>query len=116
MQKEESTLMRVYISNTDKVDHKPLYEQIVYLAKREGLQGATVLKGIMGFGGSSQISSSSLWEISEKLPVVVEIVDSSSSIIEFIEKLKPLLESSKKGYLVTTQKVDVSLFRKGEGR
>ena len=69
--------LRIYISSTDKFKHSPLYEVIVYSAKRCGIAGATVIKGIMGYGASSEIYSSKLWEISEKLPLIVEIIDES---------------------------------------
>lgn len=100
-------LLRVYLSNTDKVDHTPLYEAIVYLAKQRNIKGATVLKGIMGFGGSTAILSASMWEITDKLPVVVELIDEATKISEFQMELKQLLGRSNKGTLVTVQDVDV---------
>ena len=67
--------LRIYVSSTDKFKHTLLYENLVFAAKRYGLAGATVLKGVMGFGSSSVVRSTRFWEITEKMPVVIEIVD-----------------------------------------
>jgi PII-like signaling protein len=75
---------------------------IIYAAKRYGLAGATVLKGVMGFGSSSIVHSSKFWEVSEKLPMVVEIVDESQKIDEFTETLLPYFEKIRTGALVIT--------------
>ena len=72
---EKAKRLRIYISSTDKFKHTPLYEVIVYAARRNGIIGATVLKGIMGYGASSEIYSNKLWELTEKLPLIVEIID-----------------------------------------
>ena len=93
--------MRIYISSTDKSDHKPLYEKVIYLAREQGIAGATVLKGIMGYGSSSEIYSNKLWEISEKIPLVVEIVDDPDRIDHFLGLLQPFFDKAGKGYLVT---------------
>lgn len=112
MEHDGYRLMRIYVSSTDKVDHRPLYEAIVFLAKEKGLQGATVHKGIMGFGGSSStISSANLWEISEKLPVVVEIVDTTGRVEDFQNTVKELLDKSGKGSMIVTSAVDVTYQR-----
>ncbi|MCL4484172.1 MAG: DUF190 domain-containing protein [Bacteroidetes bacterium] len=73
--KTEARMLRIYVSSTDKFKHGLLYETLVFAAKRYGLSGATVLKGAMGFGSSSIVRSVRFWEITEKLPVVIEIVD-----------------------------------------
>src|SRR5512140_2734803 len=93
--------LRIYISSTDKFEHTPLYEVIVYSARSYGLTGATVLKGIMGYGASSEIYSNKLWEISEKVPLVIEIVDESHKIESFIEHIKPQIEKAGKGHIIT---------------
>src|SRR5512147_2101722 len=93
----DARLMRIFVSSTDKFRHKPLYEVIVYAAKRYGMAGATVIRGIMGYGSSSSVSSQKFWEISEKLPVVVEIMDSGEKIDAFFETIKPYLEMIRKG-------------------
>ncbi len=81
---EEGLLLRVFIGETDLLDGKPLYEQIVLKARELHLAGATVVRGIMGFGAASRIHTAKWLRLSEDLPVVVEIVDTE-------ENLQPLL-------------------------
>jgi hypothetical protein len=71
--KGEAKLLRIFLSSTDKFKHQPLYEVIVFADKRYGLTGATVLKGVMGFGASSAVYSPTYWEITEKVPMVVRL-------------------------------------------
>jgi len=89
---DKAKRLRIYISSTDKFEHSPLYEIIVYEARSYGLTGATVLKGIMGYGASSEIYTDKLWEISEKIPLVIEIIDESHKIEPFIEHITPYFE------------------------
>jgi PII-like signaling protein len=105
--------LRIYISSTDKFKHSPLYEVIVYAAKRYGITGATVLKGIMGFGASSEVHSYKLWEISEKLPLVIEIIDESEKIDSFVESITPYFEKLGKGHLVTVDEITVLIHKTG---
>lgn len=72
--------LRVYLSNTDKVDHASAYETIAYKARQSGLAGATVYKGLMGYGTSSELTPVKFWEFTEKVPVVVEMIDEESKI------------------------------------
>ena len=109
----EAKLLRIFISNTDKFKHTPVYEVVVYAAKRYGLAGATVLRGVMGFGSSSVISSTKFWEITEKLPVVVEIVDDAEKIEKFFETIKPYFEKIRNGCIVTMEKAHVVLYKTG---
>jgi PII-like signaling protein len=110
---ETAKRVRIYISSTDKFEHKPLYEVIVYSARNFGITGATVLKGIMGFGASSEIFSDKLWEISEKIPLVVEVIDEPNKIEAFIESIIPLFESIGKGHLITVDETMIILHRPG---
>lgn len=105
--------LRIYISSTDKYEHSPLYEVIVFAAKKAGLTGATVFKGVMGYGSSSEIHSNKLWEISEKMPVLVEIIDEPVKIIHFAESIKPYFESIGKGHLVTFEETNVFIHKAG---
>ena len=107
-------VLRIYTSSTDKLKHTPLYEMIVFAARRNGLAGATVHKGVMGFGGSSVVHSAKFWETNDKLPVVVEIIDESSKIEAFFEVIKPYLESVRYGCLVTMEDVKVMLYKTGK--
>ena len=103
----KSSILRIYMGNTDKINGVPLYETIVYAAKRKGMAGATVYKGVMGYGANSVVHSSKIFAISEDLPMVVEIVDTDERIDTFIEVIKPYLENPKFGMLITRQTVDI---------
>jgi PII-like signaling protein len=109
----DARLLRIFISSTDKYNHVPLYEMVVMEARRFGLSGATVLKGIMGFGASSSISSSKFFELSEKLPMVVEIVDNAENIEKFTAIIIPFFDKAKKGCMITVEKVNIILYKKG---
>jgi uncharacterized protein len=110
---DKAKRLRIYISSTDKFEHSPLYEVIVYSARKYGLTGATVLKGIMGYGASSEIYSNKLWEISEKNPLVVEIIDDPEKIDSFFESIKPLFEKIGKGHIITADETTVLMHRQG---
>lgn len=111
--KSEATILRIFISNTDKFKHHLMYEMIVYAAKRYGLAGATVLKGVMGYGASSKIQSAKFWEITEKFPVVIEIVDETGKIEQFAEKIMPWFDNLPKGCMITFEKATIVFFKKG---
>ena len=111
--KGEAKLLRIFISNTDKFKHTPLYEMVVFAAKRYGLAGATVLKGAMGFGSSSSVHSIKFWEITEKLPIVIEIVDESEKIEKFTEKILPWFEKLRYGCMITVEKANIVLYKQG---
>ena len=103
----EGQLLRIFIGESDKCEGKPLYEWIVIKAKEFGLAGATVLRGLMGFGANSRIHTSKILRLSLDLPVVVEIVDTSEKIQEFLS----LIEAEVKEGLVTLEKADVHIYR-----
>jgi uncharacterized protein len=109
----EAKLLRIFISNTDKFKHSPLYEMIVFAAKRYGLAGATVIKGSMGFGSSSVVHSSKFWELTEKLPVVIEIIDEAVKIDEFVKKILPWFDKLRYGSIITVEKANIILYKKG---
>lgn len=102
-----SKLLRIFIGELDKVGHSPLYEEIVYAAKKQHLAGATVTRGVMSYGANSLIHRSKMIEISEDLPVVVEIVDVEEKINGFLKTVDELFEKSGCGGLVTVEKADV---------
>ncbi len=106
----EGKLLRIFIGETDKWQGRPLYEAIVLLAKKEGMAGATALKGFLGFGCKSHLHTAKLLRLSEDLPVIIEIVDSE----EKIEKFLPLLDLMIKEGLVTLEKANVLLYRAGQ--
>lgn len=111
--KDEATRLRIYLSSTDKYEHTPLYEVIVYAARSFGLTGATVLKGIMGYGASSEIYSNKLWEISEKVPLVIEIIDEEHKIDPFLDQIRPYFEKAGKGFIITMDKTTVLMHKTG---
>jgi PII-like signaling protein len=111
--KGEAKLLRIFISNTDTFRLTPLYETIVYAAKRYGLAGATVLRGVMGFGSSSRIHSAKYWELVDKLPMVVEIVDESEKIEKFVERILPWFDKISYGCMITVEKANIVLYKQG---
>jgi len=111
--KGEAKLLRIFVSNTDKFKHSPLYEMVVFAAKRYGLAGATVIKGVMGYGSSSVVRSMKFWEITEKLPVIIEIVDESEKIDRFTEKILPWFEKLRYGCMITVEKANIVLYKQG---
>ena len=94
---EKAALLRIFIGENDRFGQHPLYEAIVLKAREQGLAGATVLRGPMGFGHSSRLHTAKILRLSEDLPVVVEIIDSEENITAFL----PLLEEMVKGGLVS---------------
>lgn len=96
-------LLRIFIGEGDKHDGKPLYKQIVYRAKERNIAGATVLRGIMGYGANSRVKTTSVLRLSEDLPLVVEIVDTEEKVQAFL----PVLEAMMDGGLVTLEKVQI---------
>lgn len=104
---EDSLLLRVFIGESDRVHGQPLYERIVMRARELDLAGATVIRGIMGFGADSRIHSAKLLTLSADLPVVIEIVDAESKV----EQLLPFLENEIQEGLVTLEHVRVIKYR-----
>lgn len=111
--KKELSLLRIYVSSTDKIDGNPAYETLIFSAKQQKLAGATAFRGIMGYGASSVIHSSKFWELTEKLPITVEIVDESEKIRNFFDSISTKLDKMSKGCLVTEEKVNVLLYKSG---
>jgi hypothetical protein len=107
-------LMKIYIGESDKINGRPLYEEIVFEARKEGLAGATVTKGIMSFGASHSIHTMKIFAISSDLPVIIEIIDEEEKLKNFVEKVDALINESKKGGLVTIIPLEVNLYRRGE--
>lgn len=107
-------LLRIFLGETDKLHQKPLYEAIVFEAKRQSLSGATVTRGIMGFGANSRVHSAKLFDISTDLPVIVEIVDVEEKINTFVKTVEQLFEESQSGGMITLEKAEVIRYRKSE--
>lgn len=107
-------LLRIFIGENDKVGQQPLYETIVFEAKKLGLSGATVSRGIMGFGANSKVHTAKLFEISSDLPLVIEIVDAEEKIREFTKTVQQLFEDTKSGGLITIEKAEVIRYKAGK--
>ncbi len=103
----EAKLLRIFVGESDKINHVPVYEKIVLEARKAGLAGATVTKGIMGFGGSSRIHTAKILRLSEDLPLVIEIVDEEKKIGDFIPILNDLIERANSGGMITMEKVSI---------
>ena len=103
----EGKLLRILVGETDKYKGKPLYETIVLKARELNLAGATVFRGIMGYGAASRIHSIKLLRLSEDLPVMIEIVDTE----ENIGKLLPFLDETVSEGLITLEKVEIIKYR-----
>jgi PII-like signaling protein len=108
---ETGYLIRVFVGESDRAGHLPLYEAIVRKARECGLAGATVLRGLMGFGRHSVLHTAKVLRLSEDLPMVIEIVDSLEKIEEFL----PVLDSMVADGLVTLEKVRVIHYRPEPG-
>jgi PII-like signaling protein len=107
-------LLRIFIGESDKAGHQPLYEAIVFEAKKQSLSGATVTRGIMGFGANSKVHTTKLFEISADLPLIIEIVDTEEKIREFTKTVEQLFEQTKSGGLITLEKAEVIRYRAGK--
>jgi PII-like signaling protein len=103
----QSKLLRIFTGEDDRIDNVLLYEKILFLAREQGLAGGTVIKGIMSYGASSHVHRARLIELSEDLPVVIEIVDLSEKIKDFLPILNNLFEQCGRGGLITLEDVEV---------
>jgi uncharacterized protein len=100
---KDAMLLRIFLGESDKAGHRPLYEEIVLKAREAHLAGATVLRGPMGFGHSSRLHTAKILRLSEDLPMVVEIVDSEDKIRAFLDSIEPIMGAG----LVTLERVQV---------
>ena len=99
----EKLLMRIFIGESDRFEHKPLYEALVELLRKEGFAGATVLRGISGFGAHSVYHTQKLLDLSADLPLIVEVVDSQ----EKIDAIMPRIDEMMGGGMITLDKATV---------
>src|SRR3982750_4823105 len=100
---EDALLLRIFIGESDRHEHRPLYEAIVLKARELQLAGATVLRGPMGFGKSSHLHTAKILRLSMDLPIVIEIVDTQEKVNSFL----PVLDDMVGGGLVTLEQVKV---------
>jgi PII-like signaling protein len=107
----QSRLLRIFVGEIDKLGHQPLYEAIVLAARKEGIAGATVTRGILSYGASSRLHAAKLIDISEDLPIVIEIVDREEKINAFLPLVNQLFEECGRGGLITIEKVEVIYYK-----
>lgn len=104
---EEAELLRIFIGESDRHQGRPLYEVIVLAARKRGMAGATVLRGMMGFGADSRMHTAKILRLSEDLPIIVEIVDKPERIAEFLPELDAMIEEG----LITLERARVIAYR-----
>jgi uncharacterized protein len=103
----DGKLLRIFIGEKDKWNGKPLHEAIIKLAKEKGMAGATAIKGFMGFGAKSRMHTAKLLELSEDLPIIIEIVDKEERINQFLPQLDEMVKEG----LVTLEKANIVMYR-----
>jgi PII-like signaling protein len=103
----EGKLLRIFLGESDRWHHRPLYEEIVLTARRMGLAGATVIRGIEGFGAHSRLHTTRILRLSEDLPLVIEVVDTAENVDKLIDAVSPMIEEG----LMTVERVHVLKYR-----
>ncbi|MFZ5829027.1 MAG: DUF190 domain-containing protein [Planctomycetota bacterium] len=106
---EEAELLRIFIGESDRHHGRPLYEAIVMAARARGMAGATVIRGVMGFGAHSRIHTTKVLRLSEDLPLVIEIVDKPERIADFLPELDAMIGEG----LITLERARVIAYRHG---
>lgn len=109
--KGEAKLVRIFVGESDLISKVPVYERIVMEARKAELAGATVFKGIMGYGGRSRIHTAKILRLSEDLPLVIEIVDEVEKIEKFIPVIDDIFEKADCGGLITMEKVEIIKYK-----
>lgn len=108
-------LLRIFLGELDKLNHKPLYEAIVLKVREMGLAGATVLRGIQGFGADSRVvHTAKILRLSEDLPIVIEIVESEENIRNLIPVIDAMIASARCGAMMTIEKAEIIRYTPGE--
>jgi uncharacterized protein len=103
----DAKLLRIFIGEQDKYENRSLYEKIVVMARDAGLAGATVMKGVFSYGASSRIHTAKIFDFSQDMPMIVELVDTEEKISGFIPTLDEVLEHSGSGALITIESVEI---------
>lgn len=104
----DGVLLRIFIGETDRHQREPLYEWIVKKAREHGMAGATVVRGMQGFGADAHMHTAKILRLSQDLPIIIEIVDTPEKIEAFIPVIDPAIEEG----LMTTEKIHVRFYRK----
>ncbi len=104
---KEGQLLRIFIGEKNRYEGRPLYEWIVLQAKKRGLAGATVLRGMMGFGANSRIHTSKILRLSEDMPIVIEMVDTGEKLTQFLAHIDGAIGEG----MATLEKADIQFYR-----
>ncbi|MCF8069846.1 MAG: DUF190 domain-containing protein [Desulfobacterales bacterium] len=104
---EEGQLLRIFTGESERFEGKPLYEWIVIKAKEKGLAGATVIRGIMGFGANSRIHTTKILRLSEDLPIIIELVDTHEKLKTFLDSIDNVISEG----LATLEKAHIQFYR-----
>jgi PII-like signaling protein len=112
----QAVLLRIFVGESDKLGHRPLYEAIVREAREAGLAGATVLKGVLGYGATARIRTAKILDLSADLSLVVEIVDEEQKAAAFQERLSQMFDEADCGGLVTLENIRVVRYVPERGR
>ena len=107
-------LLRIFIGENDHLKGKELFEAIIFYARERGIAGATVVRGIEGYGAHSRIHKTSFVELSDDLPIIIEIVDTEEKIEALLPEIDRMIEESKCGAMVTVERVDVRKYTSGK--
>jgi PII-like signaling protein len=108
---KDSKLLRIFLGELDKHNSVPLYEALVLAAKKQGIAGATVFRGILSYGASSRIHTAKLLDLSMDLPIIIEIVDGKEKIEAFISVADHMIEEAGCGALITIEAVEVIRYK-----
>ncbi len=114
----EGKLVRVFIGESDRLHGRPLYEAIVYAAREMGLAGATVLRGVEGYGADSVVHTARLLRLSEDLPIVIEVVEVPERLDPFVARIEAMLDDANCGGLITLERAEIIRYkpdRRGRG-
>lgn len=111
---EKTGILKIYVGESDRINGRPLFEEIVYEARNYGIAGATVCKGIMSYGASHSVHTLKIFALSSDMPVVIELVDNIEKLDGFVNKAQAFMDESKKGGLITFQEISVLRYEKGE--
>ena len=109
----KACLMKIYLGESDRIWGRPLYEEIIFEARKNGLAGATAYKGIMSFGASHSIHTMKIFALSTDMPIIIEIIDTHEKIVEFQEVLNQMMDKSEKGGMVFIQDLEVTRYVRG---
>ncbi|SHF74246.1 hypothetical protein SAMN05444274_10885 [Mariniphaga anaerophila] len=110
----QAGILKIYVGESDKIHGRPLFEEIVFEARKTGMAGTTVFKGIMSFGASHSVHTMKIFALSSDMPVAIEIVDSVEKLTNFAVRINEMMDESQKGGLITLQKLDVLRYEVGQ--